>query len=410
MKRRTELHIHSNMSVMDGLTDIKMLLEKADRENMYAVAITDHGVCHGFPELFRLISGGKYNVRAIFGMEGYLLDDDSEESLRKEFESHKPYHIIIQVKNATGLKNLYKIASMSHMFYVMDQPILFNVPLIPKSFLKANREGLIIGSACEAGEFYRAVRKEKPLDALLSIAEFYDYLEIQPLSNNKFLVNQSMVKDMDALKALNEKVCDIGKRLNKPVCATSDAHYLEPCDSIARKAVLLAKGVPKVEGEPGVYMRDTEEMYEEFLYLGEEKANDVVFENPNKIAREIDDIKIAPPDFRKITNREFIPGGFIVPMGELVYLGREKATESLDNYLKRAPYDIKESVTEEKRERFIELMARAKVGMIKSDAGQLTVPKGQEAESLGPVQYAENDLKAGSLITHFDRKMWEALL
>ena len=90
-----------------------------------------------------------------------------------------------------------------------------------------------------------------------------------------------MVKDMDALKALNEKVCDIGKRLNKPVCATSDAHYLEPCDSIARKAVLLAKGVPKVEGEPGVYMRDTEEMYEEFLYLGEEKANDVVFENPN---------------------------------------------------------------------------------------------------------------------------------
>ena len=144
--------------------------------------------------------------------------------------------------------------------------------------------------------------------------------------------------------------------------------------------------------------------------MGEEKANDVVFENPNKIAREIDDIKIAPPDFRKITNREFIPGGFIVPMGELVYLGREKATESLDNYLKRAPYDIKESVTEEKRERFIELMARAKVGMIKSDAGQLIVPKGQEAESLGPVQYAENDLKAGKLITHFDRKMWEALL
>ena len=88
MKRRTELHIHSNMSVMDGLTDIKMLLEKADRENMYAVAIIDHGVCHGFPELFRLISGGKYNVRAIFGMEGYLLDDDSEESLRKEFESN----------------------------------------------------------------------------------------------------------------------------------------------------------------------------------------------------------------------------------------------------------------------------------------------------------------------------------
>ena len=201
MKRRTELHIHSNMSVMDGLTDIKMLLEKADRENMYAVAITDHGVCHGFPELFRLISGGKYNVRAIFGMEGYLLDDDSEESLRKEFESHKPYHIIIQVKNATGLKNLYKIASMSHMFYVMDQPILFNVPLIPKSFLKANREGLIIGSACEAGEFYRAVRKEKPLDELLSIAEFYDYLEIQPLSNNKFLVNQSMVKDINATAA-----------------------------------------------------------------------------------------------------------------------------------------------------------------------------------------------------------------
>lgn len=410
MRRRTELHIHSNMSVMDGLTDIEMLLKKADRENMYAVAITDHGVCHGFPELFRLISGGKYNVRAIFGMEGYLLNDDSEESLRKEFDSYKPYHIIIQVKNATGLKNLYKIVSMSHMFYVMDEPILFNVPLIPKSFLKANREGLIIGSACEAGEFYRAVRKERPLDELLKIAEFYDYLEIQPLSNNKFLVKQSMVHDMDALKELNRKVCEVGEILNKLVCATSDAHYLEACDSIARKAVLLEKGVPKVEGEPGVYMRNTDEMYEEFLYLGEEKADEVVFKNPNEIAEQIDDIKIAPPDFKKMTDREFIPGGFIVPMGELVYLGRDRAAQSLDNYLKRAPYDIRESVTEEKRERFIELMARAKIGMRKSDSGTLTVPKGQEAESLGPVQYAENDLKAGKLITHFDKRMWEALL
>lgn len=410
MNRRTELHIHSNMSIMDGLTDIEELFKKADRENMYAVAVTDHGVCHCFPELFKIANSGKYNVRAIYGMEGYLLDDDSEESLKAETDSLKPYHIIIQVKNQKGLLNLYKLVSMSHMFYIMEEPFLFNVPLIPKSLLKTHREGLFIGSACEAGQLYREVRKEKPMERLLELADFYDYLEIQPINNNKFLVNNMMVKDMDTLKKLNQKVCELGEILKKPVCATSDAHYLEPLESIARKAILLAKGVPTVEGEPGLYLRNPEEMYREFTYLGMELAEKVVFENPNKIAEQIDNIIISSPDFNKTTNKQFLPGGFMVPMGEVVRLGMEKARLSLENYLKTAPYSIKETVTEGNREKLLEVMSKAKTGMRKGESGSFWVPKGQEAEMLGPIQYSDNNLKEGQLITHFDGRGWNELL
>ncbi len=410
MKSRTELHLHTNMSIMDGLTDVKRLFERAEKENMKAVAITDHGVCHAFPEIYKVVNEKQYKVKPIYGMEGYLLDDDSEESLKSEIDSLKPYHIIIQVKNMKGLRNLYKLVSLSHMFYVMKEPLLFNVPLIPKSLLKSHREGLIIGTACEAGQFYREVRKNKPIERLMELAEFYDYLELQPLANNRFLINFNMVKDINALKSINKKVFEIGCELGKPVCATCDAHYLNKIDSVARKAVLLAKGMPSVEGEPGIYLRNAEEMFDEFLYFGESAAEEIVFDNPNKIADMVEDIVIEPPDFSRTTDKQFLPGGFMVPYGKIETMGEEMAKKSLDEYLRIAPYEVRDKVTNDIRQDLIEIIKKTKTGISKSENGFLAIPKGQEAERLAPLQYSQNNLEKGELITHYDVNMWRGLM
>ena len=198
------------------------------------------------------------------------------------------YHQIILVKNQTGLKNLYRLVSDSYLKYYKRNP------RIPKTALEANREGLIVGSACEAGELYRAILDNKPQEAIEEIARFYDYLEIQPLSNNSFLIEIGKVANEQALRDINRRIYDLGKKLGIPVCATCDAHYLDDDDHIYRSIILAGMKYNDYARDNHLYFRTTDEMLEEFSYLGEDAAREVVIENPNKIAAMIEDVRPIP--------------------------------------------------------------------------------------------------------------------
>ncbi len=203
----------------------------------------------------------------------------------------KAYHVIILAKNNIGLRNLYELISMSHLEYYSRRP------RIPKSKLIKYREGLIIGSACEAGELYRALLDEKPKEVVDEIAEFYDYLEIQPLGNNRFMIESSKVDNVNSFNdiiQLNKRIVNLGEKLGKPVVATCDVHFLEPEDADYRKIIMAAEGFSDADNQAPLYLRTTDEMLEEFKYLGEEKAYEVVVSNTNLIADMIEKIKPIP--------------------------------------------------------------------------------------------------------------------
>ncbi|TCO79905.1 PolC-type DNA polymerase III [Marinisporobacter balticus] len=200
------------------------------------------------------------------------------------------FHVIILVKNYTGLKNLYKIISTSHMEH------FYKKPRIPKSLLSQMRDGLIIGTACEAGELYRSILGNKSNQEIENIIKYYDYLEIQPIDNNQFLIEKGLVKGTEELKEINRQIVNLGKQYHKPVVATGDVHFLDPKDEVYRRILMAGQGFSDADNQAPLYLRTTNEMLEEFKYLGENTAMDVVINHPDAIAQMIDPIIPIPED------------------------------------------------------------------------------------------------------------------
>ncbi|MDR0903003.1 MAG: PHP domain-containing protein, partial [Ruminococcus sp.] len=307
-RKRVELHLHTNMSALDALTPASKLVRRAFEWGHKAIAITDHGVVQAFPEAESersaiRRSGG--DIKLLYGVEAYFVNDDGIDiktpAGRAALDELESFHQIIIAKNAQGLKNLYRLISYSNLRFFKRKP------RIPKSVLNRNRDGLIIGSACEQGELFQALLAGLPLPALEKIADYYDYLEIQPIANNRFMTS-SVVRDKKAdnygervypninsdedLRELNRRVVSIGKNRGIPVCATCDVHFMDAKDVIFR--TILTYGMYGHSDTP-LYFRTTGEMLEEFSYLGD-YAESAVIDNPNLIADMVNpDVVPFPP-------------------------------------------------------------------------------------------------------------------
>ena len=314
--KRVELHIHSKMSQMDGFNEPKDIVAQAAKWGHPAVAITDHGVVQAFPdcaaEAKKQAEKGR-EIKVIYGMEGYVFDDTDcrNEDGSIDYKSKPTNHIIILAKTQEGLKNIYKLVSYSHLDYYYKKPRL------PWSVIEANREGLIIGSACSAGEVFMSMVKhvtyqkrthtqrimeQKSQEEQEHIASRYDYLEIQPVINNRFMLDEEFyyngkrIETNDDLRAINKQIVALADKLGKRVVATTDSHYTEPDDAIYRNIILAGMGFVDAENGEGLYMKTTDEMMEEFSYLGS-RAKEVVIDNTNYIASLVDGgIKPVPDE------------------------------------------------------------------------------------------------------------------
>jgi len=198
------------------------------------------------------------------------------------------YHMTLIVQNLAGLKNLYKMISQSYLSYY------YKKPRIPKTLLEQHRDGIIVGAACEQGEVYRAILEGRSDADIEAKASFYDYLEIMPLSNNRFLVEEGRLPDDEALRNINRRIVALGEKIGKPVCATGDAHFMDPEDEVYRKIILAGMKFRDADRDCGLYLHTTEEMLEEFSYLGAEKAEEVVVTNTNLIADMVEEILPIP--------------------------------------------------------------------------------------------------------------------
>lgn len=303
--KRVELHLHTSLSEMDGISSPTSLVKQAIKWGHKAVAVTDHGVVQALPEAYNAAKG---KIKLILGMEGYLVDDelypDFMELKLKQFKRH---HVILLIKEDTSLdesipkeerkygrKNLYELISSSNIKTFKSRP------LIPKSMLAKKRDGLIIGSACEQGELYQAILNGESEDKLLQIAAFYDYLEIQPNGNNEFMISsakelhENIHSEQDLIE-INKKIISLADTLNKPVVATGDVHFLDEKDAKFRAIIMASKGFDDADKQAPLYFKTTDEMLEDFAWAGD-RAKEFVVDNPNRIADSImDNIPPIPP-------------------------------------------------------------------------------------------------------------------
>ncbi len=291
--KRVELHLHTQMSQLDAISSTKDIIKRAAKWGHTAVAITDHGVVQAFPEAQdtakEIKKKQEKDIKVLYGIESYFIAEEKFNAKGElDYKHCDTYHALILVKSQAGLKNLYRIVSEGHLNY------FYKKPRLPKSLFDQYREGLIIGTACEAGELFQAVLKGAPEEELERICNYYDYLEIQPIGNNQFLVRNGQVADEEGLRDLNRKIVELGERYNKPVVATCDVHFLDPGDATYREILQTGQGYTDAAYQAPIYFRTTDEMLEEFAYLGEEKAYEVVVTNTNKIADSIETVQPIP--------------------------------------------------------------------------------------------------------------------
>ena len=318
-EKRIELHAHTKFSDMDGVIDPGELVKTAFKWGHRGIALTDHGVVQAFPVAFHALNPKDFKdpeeqerakkFKIIYGCEGYVVDDEPDEIVNdrgkvfkkgedgkydiEDLKKMPSYHIIILCKNDTGRKNLYKLVSLSHLTYFGKWP------RIPKSVLAENREGLILGSACEAGELYRAIVHEKPEEEIRRVAKFYDYYEIQQIGNNAYMLESDKfpeIQNENDLMRVNRKISDLAIADGKLCVATNDVHFLNPEDEVYRRIIMSSKGFEDADKQAPLYLHTTEEMLNECRYLGDERAYQVVIENPNKIFDMCDRIEPVRPD------------------------------------------------------------------------------------------------------------------
>ena len=284
--KRIELHAHTKMSSLDGLTEVKELVRRAAQWRHPAIAITDHASIQAFPIAYaaqkEINRGSDHKIKIIYGVEGYLVENDKKE---------RPWHIILLACNDAGLKNLYQLVSLSYLDHFYRQP------RIPRQELLKHREGLLLGTACEAGELFRALLNGADESELESIAGFYDYLEIQPRANNSFMLRKGIVKSEEDLLELNRRIVSLGRRLNIPVVATGDVHFLDPHHEKFRTIIKAGQDYEDAEEHLPLYFQTTDEMLAEFAYLGPEEAAKVVIEGPALVSSWIGDIQPVPDGF-----------------------------------------------------------------------------------------------------------------
>lgn len=305
-EKRIELHLHTSFSEMDGINAPKDLIKRAAKWGHRAIAVTDHGVVQALPEAY---AAAKENgIKLILGMEGYIVDDSLyPDFMNMKLKNFRRHHIILLVKEDTSLdesipanqrsygrKNLYELISHSNVKTFKSRPI------IPKSLLADKRDGLLIGSACEQGELIQAILRGESRQELERIAEFYDYLEIQPNGNNAFMIRSERelhenINSEEDLININKRIIAIADKQNKLVVATGDVHFLDEKDAKFRAIIMASKGFEDADNQAPLYFKTTDEMLKDFAWAGE-RAKEFVIDNPNKIADMIqDNIPPIPP-------------------------------------------------------------------------------------------------------------------
>ena len=286
--KRVELHLHTQMSQMDAVTSATDLIKRAASWGMKSIAITDHGVVQAFPEAKK--AADAVGIKVIYGVEAYFVPDEELPDEKDAYKKVRPYHAIILIKNYKGLRNLYELISISHLHYFHKRPRIL------KSVYEKYKEGLILGSACEQGELYRAIVNKKSEEEIERIANYYDNLEVQPLGNNEFMLRDGTFESKQDLENVNKKIIDLGDKLGKLVVATCDVHFMDPQDEIYRRILMAGQGFSDCDNQAPLYLRTTEEMLKEFYYLSESKAREIVIENTNKIADMCEEISPISKD------------------------------------------------------------------------------------------------------------------
>ena len=267
---RVELHLHTKMSEKNALVAVKDIVNRVKDWGHSAVAITDHGVVQAFPEAQAYSLEKK--VKILYGVEAYLIETEDQKV---------PNHVIIFAKNMVGLRNLYKMISISHLNYFDEYPRL------PRSVIEDHRDGILLGTACKSGELIQAIVHGATDEELQNIASFYDYLEIQPHENYKDFIKEGLLKTEEELKDINRRIVALGDTLQMKVVATGNVHYMDPEDKLYREIMLTASGVKDPKDKADQHMRTTDEMLEEFAYLGEDVAYQVVVTNTKAIEERI---------------------------------------------------------------------------------------------------------------------------